>query len=391
MAFNKARFTHSFPVKPPAGSLTSCYCSNNRFGPSCRHSIDRQAEHYPPALTTNRPCSRDAAATRAFQRTLDRSQSCRAGSRLRVYSMPKYGLGSVFSYAVYAFASAASSGAVFEEPVKSLPGFAPPTCQNGGFACYLENFSGCNAGVRTGRLGKRSINFLVSRQRKDWRNLLFGPSARTRGTFWFHSQLVHRLWRLRKSEKDAANAVQRNFTWSPASSCVAVHVRHGDACKDHRSQRKCYPAAMYLRHVRRLKARYNLKGVFLATDDPSVVRAFMAASDLKVSTQSVDRNWLSGGGGTRIETRMKSSGARGGQVQGRIGRETVVDMELLARCSAFVGTFSTNLGRLAFEIMAARSSSLPPYVSLDIGWCPGFAKDNGYVWSSRGRKIKFDC
>lgn len=373
---------------PTARTEGGCFCTNDRFGAACRHSIPRSNEFVPTSLP--RPCARDTAAARAFQRTLERTQSCRAGGRLRVYAMPKYGFGSIFSYAVYGLASAAGAGAAFEEPNKSIPGFAPSSCENGGFACYLENFSGCAAGVRSGRLGKRPIPFLVSRRRKDWRQLLFGPSARRRGTFWFHSQLVQRLWQLRKAERAAADFVQRaNFTWQPANSCVGVHVRHGDACKDHRSQRRCYSAATYIRHARRLKSRYKLKGVFLATDDPSVVRAFRAQRDLNVAVQGVDRGWLSGGGSTRIETRMKSRSATGG-VQGRIGRETVVDMELLARCSAFVGTFSTNLGRLAYEIMAARQNTLPPYVSLDIAWCPGFARDNGYVYA-QGKQIKFDC
>ena len=49
--------------------------------------------------------------------------------------------------------------------------------------------------------------------------------------------------------------------------------------------------------------------------------------------------------------------------------ETAADVELLASGHAFIGTFSSNMGRLAFEIMTDRLKRIPPYVSVDgTGW-----------------------
>ena len=56
----------------------------------------------------------------------------------------------------------------------------------------------------------------------------------------------------------------------------------------------------------------------------------------------------------------------------RVGAEAVVDIELLASCSFFVGTMGSNLGRVAFEIMAARLGYVPPFAAIDErGWYYG--------------------
>ena len=52
----------------------------------------------------------------------------------------------------------------------------------------------------------------------------------------------------------------------------------------------------------------------------------------------------------------------------------LVDVHLIGRCDGFVGKFSSNRGRVGYELMAARPPfSVRPYVSLDIPWCFGLA------------------
>jgi hypothetical protein len=58
-----------------------------------------------------------------------------------------------------------------------------------------------------------------------------------------------------------------------------------------------------------------------------------------------------------------------------VGAETAADVELLASGDAFIGTFTSNLGRLAFEVMSARSRKVPPFASIDgKGWYYGQSK-----------------
>lgn len=48
----------------------------------------------------------------------------------------------------------------------------------------------------------------------------------------------------------------------------------------------------------------------------------------------------------------------------------LVDLHSIGACDAFLGTFTSNFGRLAFAVMVARKGRTPPYVSLDNStWC----------------------
>lgn len=47
----------------------------------------------------------------------------------------------------------------------------------------------------------------------------------------------------------------------------------------------------------------------------------------------------------------------------------IVDIEMLARASVFVGTFTSALNRVAFQLSFARKGYIKPFVSLDIPWC----------------------
>merc|ERR1712130_162324 len=49
--------------------------------------------------------------------------------------------------------------------------------------------------------------------------------------------------------------------------------------------------------------------------------------------------------------------------------EALIDILMLSECSAFVGTFSSNLSRLAYLLMMANSGGYKPYASLDTAWC----------------------
>ena len=53
-------------------------------------------------------------------------------------------------------------------------------------------------------------------------------------------------------------------------------------------------------------------------------------------------------------------------------------MELLARCDAFVGKFTSNMDRLVFALMSGRRGGcVPPYASIDSRWCFDFGVRSG--------------
>ena len=50
-------------------------------------------------------------------------------------------------------------------------------------------------------------------------------------------------------------------------------------------------------------------------------------------------------------------------------KSMVVDLGVLAKADAFVGSLWSNVGRLAYELSAADKGCLPPLISRDVGWC----------------------
>ena len=46
-----------------------------------------------------------------------------------------------------------------------------------------------------------------------------------------------------------------------------------------------------------------------------------------------------------------------------------MDLGVLAKADAFVGSLWSNVGRLSYELSAADKGCLPPLISRDVGWC----------------------
>lgn len=77
---------------------------------------------------------------------------------------------------------------------------------------------------------------------------------------------------------------------------MAMHVRHGDACRDIYGSRKCFKLGD-MAHAQRMKDWYGVANIFLATDDPEVVREAEAEAeypDFRFAVAPVDdRAWHS--------------------------------------------------------------------------------------------------
>ena len=154
------------------------------------------------------------------------------------------------------------------------------------------------------------------------------------------------------------------------------------------------------KEIQRLRNAYGddvFNFVFLATDDDSTVKE--ARKDAQKNGYSllfapVDRKWYSLKTWEKnrvkyskgmVKARRESEHFKVGFIErrlgagdgdpGRVGTETATDVELLASGDAFIGTFTSNLGRLAFEVMSARLQKVPPFASVDgKGWYYGQSK-----------------
>jgi len=364
----------------PTGDVVSTTgkqcCPPGRIGAECDLVFTRTA-YYLPEADALEPC--DDQGKQLLMARLDQVQRGKCNPRrLDVHDMPAYGFGSIFSYAVYGLHDSLKRGRMAEQARGSLPGFS--SCKSGNFECFLQPFSSCGGGR------KHTMDAMTGKS-TDKRI----PWAPLRGVatdlFWYHSLLVGYLWKPNAASTAEVDRIAKEIGYG-GDKCISLHVRHGDACADKRGQRKCHPLKSYMAGVNAMAAKYNISTVYLATDDDKVAKESAAYSQYKWVTQPMDRGFYKAK--VRIEDRMKDKG--NARKAGAVGMQAVVDIELLSRCDAFVGTFSTNLGRLAFQVMAARKGYMPPYQSLDIMWCAGFGNKNGKVLTAGGKKyIEFDC
>lgn len=67
-----------------------------------------------------------------------------------------------------------------------------------------------------------------------------------------------------------------------------------------------------------------------------------------------------------IEDKMKRSKPK---ERAAHGQSVVIDVWALADAHTFVGTFTSALSRIAFQLSFARKGYVKPYISLDIPWC----------------------
>ncbi|KAJ8600091.1 hypothetical protein CTAYLR_003441 [Chrysophaeum taylorii] len=194
-----------------------------------------------------------------------------------------------------------------------------------------------------------------------------------RGHFWFVSQLLH--WLLRPNELTRGlvrrRAAEIGLGAAVRRPLIGVHVRRGDSCRptqEKKKARRCTGFDDYWHHVVALKHRYAAKSVFLATDDAEVASAARNASTLEfpvIVSSSHPVSWDAVLGKQEFLDRT------------RVLREIVTDIALLARSDAFVGKFTSNVDRIAYALLAARSNCLKPFVSLDSLWCHDWSNPVG--------------
>ena len=225
------------------------------------------------------------------------------------------------------------------------------------------------------------------------------PAFSSLGVFEFRAltaAFIHRpSAAMRARVRQVAERIGRNFS----EPCIGVHIRRGDSCSDAEAHRECFSNDKYVEAIQRVRERYSIHCAYIATDDGSAPAAIQAAFSqrdaaaaaaaqspsqplplgwrpLKVIEQKNDRslyNKCPNGlcetkGGKKVYLENERHLYRGEQGF-RLGADMLVDIELLASCTAFVGAMSSNNFRLAIELAYARRDAHPPFVSLDTSWC----------------------
>jgi hypothetical protein len=128
--------------------------------------------------------------------------------------------------------------------------------------------------------------------------------------------------------------------------------------------------------ARVISRRYGSKTVFLATDDAAVVATMRReyGKEFRFVHQTMNRVVLGGLYERNQRDRrytLDTCHESGACDAVEDFTTMMVDLALMRDCDYLVGAFSTNVARLAYELMVAKHGCYPPFISLDMPWCHG--------------------
>ena len=255
--------------------------------------------------------------------------------------------------------------------------------------CYFEPYywAGCSASNAV-----PSKDGLASANTVELAPWVVPPSFASLGVFEYRALTVAFVHRPNSEMRRRVRRVVDSVGFPLGARCIGIHIRRGDSCGDKEASRECFPNEKYVTAAQRLRLQYDIHCIYLATDDPAgpaAIRDAFALIDnnattsprrsekkMKVYDGQFDRSPYSKcpdgmckvGKGKAVymdNERHLYKGKQGFQ----LGADMLVDIELLASCSAFVGAFSSNNIRLALELSYARKGVHPPFISLDTSWC----------------------
>jgi len=183
------------------------------------------------------------------------------------------------------------------------------------------------------------------------------------GFFWWHA--VHLNYLIRNADnypKLEKWAVSNRLDHKNGNTCIAVHVRHGDACLDKYSlHRTCHDWKEYAEKIKILEERYgHQQTIFVATDDQKIIEEAKKDKEHNVVFQEISREkYKPKGWGHTIDVRDDLN-------KPKVVTEFIQDVVGLGMCGMFVGTFTSSVAWIAVELQAARLGHYAPFIALDM-------------------------
>jgi len=238
--------------------------------------------------------------------------------------------------------------------------------------------------------GKGTTNRLIG---QNMSHLVHGdsvipPGYRDMGWFWYTVHMNNFIWRpgttLAQRLADAKDATGLSGALRDGL-VLGLHVRQGDSCGGDalRTGRQCSALADYMVEVEKLRNETGVSTIYLATDSFDVI--------LHAASQFPSYTWLKWTDAITFTKQLFSEhpdvvwddiirlneANNRTEVNEHAGLLTSIDLMLLAQCDFFVGKFTSNFFRIAYELKAAQCDCAPPFASLDAPWCFDYAAEAG--------------
>jgi len=235
--------------------------------------------------------------------------------------------------------------------------WAKGVCSLDNFECFLIPFSNCTQ-FKKSQLSQHT-DAISARLDLTSKYLLLG-------NLWYRAQLLRYAFKLLDAPLSHITRQQKRMNFEPSVPYIAMHVRRGDACydKDRGGKRICIPFDQYMNAAKIMKDKYGVNRIYLATDGQDVIDSLSPYKDnFTFFYAPINRTRYNSS--ELIEIR---------NMEGLLNRkdevyDVLTDIYFMSSASYFIGTFSSNTGRLAFELIYANKNYIPPFASMDNSWC----------------------
>jgi len=325
----------------------------------------------------------DSARLQAFLMTRQHPANC-ATRRVFVFKDWRNGLGAQLSSLLGSWTALLSDG----EPADGAAVLTASggmryankrLCPQRDLSCYFEPLSSCPpVSLSKARAVKTPPAVAV-----DLSHLL--GLRRERDTWWLRKELIKYIFRLNRNTSNMLNRVTEEMQLGKGantqlSDLVGLHVRRGDK-KDlgAKDRGEPFPDAMYVIATKAVAAEINAKGVLLASSEPQTLRT-LPQQLLPLTTYVMPAKYfVHVPNGHTPHKVVEATQSISSQDE---GRSQIVQLLLLARTAAFVGTITSNFGGLVTKLMGMRTVSP---LALDLS-CEGlrWMRNVSAVWNVFG-------
>ncbi|CAK0810984.1 unnamed protein product [Prorocentrum cordatum] len=177
--------------------------------------------------------------------------------------------------------------------------------------------------------------------------------AEKRSLTWWHAQ---HLWNFYKDSPETKEMNEWLAAKHMSPSCVSVHVLHNDACEDdYNPWKRCFKFEDYSTQLDVMDRLYGpFEHVYLAADDHAVIEdAQQSRWSSRLIRQGYDRAKYRGNVGNSDMFEKYSA-----------TRAIKRDIFAMSKCKAFIGTMSSSIAWVTYELMMARHGHYVAFISL---------------------------
>ncbi|KAK3241966.1 hypothetical protein CYMTET_48308 [Cymbomonas tetramitiformis] len=181
-------------------------------------------------------------------------------------------------------------------------------------------------------------------------------------------------------EEEIRSAKAKVGGFADGELMIGMHIRHGDSClKTKKSGKICHGIEEYMRAANEMQQLYQVSHIYLATDNPDIAQMLSKHAykwrnftwhmlELDDGVQGRLETSSLGLGAKRLDSKDCPKNSSGCVDMTGAASLSIIEVSLLASTDFFIGTFSSNMGRTAYEMMSVEKG-YRPYVTLDFAWC----------------------